>query len=130
ATPAAAQRTLQATPAATPGRMAIAADWPDIRRPPQAPAVAEAPERPLPEILARALEAFQVAGDDRMHSADLAAALGLTQVELAAALREYGVTTLPNPFERRGTRARGYALDDLQAAAERSRQSGPAAVTP
>lgn len=120
-------RTLQATPAPAAPRLASAADWPDIRRPatprpPQAPAVAEAPEHPLPEILARALAAFEESGDDRMHSADLAAALGLTQVELAALLRPLGVTTLPRAFVRGGHEARGYARETLEAAAERIRR--------
>nr|PZN37126.1 MAG: hypothetical protein DIU60_25320 [Actinomycetota bacterium] len=117
-------------------RLAVAAEWPDLTpgrtadAPTQASAglrLAAADERPaldapteqIPDILARVLEVFAAAGDDRMHSEALAAALGTTPVELAAALRPYGVSTLPNPFERGGRRARGYALADVEAAAAR-----------
>ncbi|WP_432924287.1 hypothetical protein ACQPZZ_29090 [Microbispora sp. CA-135349] len=111
--------------------MTRAADWPDLlprqRRPEvvraeQVPAVpaAPAPARPLPEVLRRALAAYEAAGDDRMHSAALAEALGAADaLALAALLRPLGVTTLPRAFIRGGTEARGYALADLQAAAER-----------
>ncbi|TLP66522.1 hypothetical protein [Microbispora triticiradicis] len=122
-----------ATPAPAAPSMARAADWPDLlprQRQPEvvraervsAVAAAPASARPLPEILARALEAFEVAGDDRMHSAALAEALGTADaLALAALLRPLGVTTLPRAFIRAGTEARGYALADLQAAAERVR---------
>lgn len=114
---------------ATPS-MSSAADWPDLIPQQAAPqAVEQIPARPVPEILRRALAEFDRSGDDRMHSATLAAALDMTPVELAAALREHGVTTLPNPFERGGTRGRGYALADLRAAAERIRRT-PTAITP
>lgn len=115
-------------------RLAVAAEWPDLTpgRTADAPTptrtglrLAAADERPalerrdVPSLLARVLDAFAAAGDDRMHSAALADALGMTPGELAAALREYGVSTLPNPFERGGRRARGYALADVEAAAAR-----------
>ena len=115
-------------------RLAVAAEWPDLTpgRTADAPTpartglrLAAADERPalerrdVPPILARALQVFAAAGDDRMHSETLAAALGMTPVELAAALRPYGVSTLPNAFERGGRRARGYALADVEAAAAR-----------
>lgn len=105
--------------------MPSAADWPDLIPRQAAPkAVEQIPARPVPEILRRALAEFERAGDDRMHSATLADALDMTPTDLAAALRPYGVTTLPNPFERGGTRGRGYALADLQTAAERIRRGG------
>lgn len=121
------------TKPATPAEPVLtsAADWPELLprqrqalHAEQIHAVPAAPSRPLPEILARAIEAIEAADDDRMHSATLADALGTTPTDLAAALRPYGVTTLPNPFERGGTRGRGYALADLQTAAERIRRGG------
>ncbi|MBX6168532.1 MAG: hypothetical protein IRY84_12955 [Thermobispora bispora] len=117
------------TAPARPVVAASAADWPDllprqrqpeVTRAEQIPAVA--PARPLPEILTRALAAIDAAGDDRMHSAALADALGIAPTELAALLRPLGVTTLPRAFIRGGREARGYARDDLAAAAERIRR--------
>ncbi|MBP2708206.1 hypothetical protein JOL79_30945 [Microbispora sp. RL4-1S] len=120
----------------TPPPAGSAADWPDPRtrlRPadqlapaptnagapvPARPA-APTPGWPLPEILRRALHAFADANDDRMHSATLADALGITPTELAALLRPLGVTTLPRAFIRNGREARGYAREDLTAAAQR-----------
>jgi len=107
---------------ATP-RLAVAAEWPDLTS--AGLRLAAADERPalerrdVPSLLARVLEVFAAAGDNRMHSAALADALGMTPGELAAALREYGVTPLDQPFERGGGRARGYALADVEAAAAR-----------
>lgn len=123
-----------ARPAPATPRLAVAAEWPDLTpgRTAAAPTstsaglrLAAADERPalerrdVPPILARVLGAFAAAGDTRMHSAALADALGMTPGELAAALREYGVTPLDQPFERGGRRARGYALADVEAAAAR-----------
>ncbi|MFD0889486.1 hypothetical protein ACFQ08_33540, partial [Streptosporangium algeriense] len=48
---------------------------------------------------------------------ELATALGLTQTDLADALRPYGIGPLTQPFKRGGERGRGYALEDFQAAA-------------
>lgn len=113
--------------------MTNAAHWPDLTAPrrgaspilqarqihPIAAAPA-APAQPLPEILTRALAAFADAADDRMHSETLAAALGVDGgAELADALRPYGITPLPAPFNRGGKPRRGYALADVRAAAER-----------
>ncbi|MER5649567.1 hypothetical protein [Streptosporangium sp. NPDC002524] len=78
----------------------------------------------VPEVIARALAVFDQLGDDRIHSKTLAAALHTTQQELAAALRPYSVTTLPNKFVRNGEDLRGYARSTLQAAADRYRRSG------
>ncbi|WP_433382714.1 hypothetical protein [Streptosporangium sp. CA-115845] len=72
---------------------------------------------PLPGILRCALDAFAAVDDSRLHSADLAATLDMTPVELAAALRPYSVVPLPRPFERGGTRARGYSRQDVENAA-------------
>lgn len=123
-----------ARPAPAAPRLAVAAEWPDLTpgRTAAAPTstsaglrLAAADERPalerrdVPPILARVLDAFAAAGDTRMHSAALADALGMTPGELAAALREHGVTPLDQPFERGGRRARGYALADVEAAAAR-----------
>ncbi|MDR8415081.1 hypothetical protein MTP10_40920 [Nonomuraea sp. 3-1Str] len=119
--------------------MTQAAAWPDLPRPrhseilraehvrPVAAAPAAA-SRPLPEILRRALEAF--GSDTRMHSEALAAALGIVTVNdagqrtpdvlaLAALLRPLGVATLPRAFLRGGVERRGYAREDLEAAAKR-----------
>ncbi|WP_433357947.1 hypothetical protein ACQP25_45220 (plasmid) [Microtetraspora malaysiensis] len=129
-------RDLTRKPATPAPAMTSAADWPDLPQPrrgemlqaeqirPIAAAPA-APGRPLPEVLARALEAFAAARDDRMHSETLAARLGYNgPTELAEALSVCGVTTLPNAFERAGSRRRGYSREDLEAAAERIRRGG------
>ncbi|MBB6001354.1 S-DNA-T family DNA segregation ATPase FtsK/SpoIIIE [Streptomonospora salina] len=79
-----------------------------------------------PDVLGRALAVLEEAGDDRIHSEDLAAALGYASSwALAADLNGYGVSTLPNKFNRGGRTARGYAREDLAAAARR--QSAPPA---
>uniref|UniRef100_UPI003F499C5D hypothetical protein n=1 Tax=Sphaerisporangium sp. CA-236357 TaxID=3240030 RepID=UPI003F499C5D len=86
------------------------------------------PARPLPELLRRALAAF--GEDTRIHSEALAAALGILTVDddgnskpdtltLAALLRPLEVTTLPRAFLRGGAERRGYAREDLAAAADR-----------
>ncbi|MFG6197750.1 hypothetical protein [Nonomuraea sp. JJY05] len=78
-----------------------------------------------PELIRRALAVFEAAGDDRIHSEDLAAALGFpSKTELAAALSEHGVTTLPNAFERNGQRRRGYDRAHFAAATQSGRQVG------
>ncbi|GAA2691945.1 hypothetical protein [Nonomuraea recticatena] len=78
----------------------------------------------VPEVIAAALAVLDGLGDDRIHSADLAIALGTTMDKLAAALRPFGVTTLPNKFVRNGKDRRGYDRADLTAAAERHRNRG------
>jgi len=100
--------------------------------PPAAPPAAERPPARLravqvpmvlgpnvPEPIARALAALDAAGDDRMHSEDLAAALGVTVAELSDMLRRCGVRPLPNPFERNGRKRRGYDRATLIAATHR-----------
>uniref|UniRef100_UPI0005BE6A12 hypothetical protein n=1 Tax=Nonomuraea candida TaxID=359159 RepID=UPI0005BE6A12 len=82
------------------------ADWPQV-----------------PELIARALAVFQAAGDTRIHSEDLAVALGFpSKTELAAALASYGVTALKNPFERNGQRRRGYDRADFLSATQGDRR--------
>ncbi|GAA2657700.1 hypothetical protein [Nonomuraea recticatena] len=75
----------------------------------------------LPPVLVRCLEAFAQARDDRMHSATLAAVLGISQEVLAELLRPLGIRTLPNAFSRSGVKLRGYALEDFETATERIR---------
>lgn len=126
---------LQVVAPAAPTVGASAADWPDLPtssdRPAQADAtVAElepAPSAPvpIPDILARALQAFDAARDDRMHSEVLAEALGLESAQaLAEALRPYGVQSRPK-FVRGGQSRRGYWRSDIEAAA-RAAQTAPA----
>jgi hypothetical protein len=61
----------------------------------------------------RAIAEFDTAADDRMHSVTLAAALGVSQTDLAALLRPLGIVTLPNKFSRGGEERRGYAREDF-----------------
>ncbi|UOE22289.1 hypothetical protein NI17_024060 (plasmid) [Thermobifida halotolerans] len=76
------------------------------------------------DLLERAIAVLDTAGDDRMHSEDLATALGMTTEELAAALREHGVRPLPEAFKRGGQRCCGYARTDLHAATQRHSNVG------
>ena len=98
-----------------------ASDWPDLfpTRTPSAsaaPAGELEPARPVPDILARALKAFEAARDTRMHSETLAEALGLeSATALADALRPYGVQSRPK-FVRNGQNRRGYWRQDIEAA--------------
>ncbi|MEU9888059.1 hypothetical protein [Sphaerisporangium sp. NPDC051011] len=115
---------------------ASAADWPDPRtatlQAQQIPV--SAPEsthdRPLPQIVARALTAF--GADTRIHSEALAAALGIflpdldddgnpkpDTLTLSALLRPLGITTLPRAFVRAGMERRGYDREDFHIAADR-----------
>ena len=82
----------------------------------------------VPEILRAALAALDAAADDRMHTGVLAEALGLGEEEVRAQLAAEGVRPLPQPFERGGVRRRGYARDDLVAAAQRHRPGAPVAT--
>lgn len=84
----------------------------------ETPAITAGETVAVPELLARALVVFAAAGDERMHSETLAEALGFSdQWALAEALRPYGVTPLPQKFKRGGVNRRGYARDDIVAAA-------------
>lgn len=113
-------------PAATATR---AADWPDPLPGRQIGATtptgvltaprSSAPARPIPEILARALRAFDELNDDRIHSKTLAAELGIAnEWKFAELLRPYGVKSRPK-FVRNGEEARGYYREDIAAAADR-----------
>ncbi|MFI0425129.1 hypothetical protein [Spongiactinospora sp. 9N601] len=93
--------------------------------------VGQAPAAEVPTLLRCALLAFDQVRGVRMHSEELAAALGIIgddgrgdPLALAALLRPLGVTTLPNKFMRGGREARGYALDALEAAAARIAAGG------
>ncbi|GGL56602.1 hypothetical protein [Planomonospora parontospora] len=86
---------------------------------PAVPAVPAAPVAPVPEILRRALAVFESMRTERLHSEELAAALGLTMTELADLLRPLEVRPLPNKFSRGGQERRGYARAALETAAER-----------
>lgn len=125
------------TKPAAPAR-ASAADWPDLL-PRQRPAgmlhaeqirpVPSAPARPLPEILRRALAVFEQLRATRLHSGELAAALGILDAErvpdttaLAALLRPLGVERPAEAFLRQGQRGRGYERQHLEMAAERIRR--------
>ncbi|MDH2425808.1 hypothetical protein [Sphaerisporangium sp. TRM90804] len=76
----------------------------------------------LPPVLRLSLNAMDDADDVRMHSEDLAAALGLPKRELGLLLREIGVRPLSAPFERNGRPRRGYDIRDLHLAALRIRE--------
>lgn len=81
------------------------------------PAPAEPDITALPDVLRRALEAFDRAGDDRMHSETLAAELGVADPwALAELFRPYGIQTRPK-FKRNGVSRRGYWREDIIAAA-------------
>ncbi|GHH63710.1 hypothetical protein GCM10017673_05100 [Streptosporangium violaceochromogenes] len=120
---------LARTPAPAPAPAASsAATWPEPREllraehiptPPTPSTVSPLPTVAVtaPPIVAQALAVFADADAERLHSAELATALGLTQTDLADALRPYGITPLAQPFKRGGERGRGYALEDFQAAA-------------
>ncbi|GAA2411555.1 hypothetical protein GCM10010404_81850 [Nonomuraea africana] len=87
-----------------------------------APGVLPAPAE-APELIRRAMAVFHAEGDDRIHSEDLAAALGFpNKYELAAALAPYGVTARPNAFLKGGQRRRGYDLADFTTATQRDQQ--------
>ena len=79
-----------------------------------------APVQAVPQILVRALAAFDAAGDDRMHSETLAQALGISSAhDMAKLLRPLGVNSLASPFSRGGDLKRGYARADFATAADR-----------
>ncbi|MEU8104508.1 hypothetical protein AB0C18_12390 [Nonomuraea muscovyensis] len=119
----------------TPPPAVSAADWPNpsVRplRAEQVHHVPPAPQaRPVPPIMARAMAAFAAEGTERLHSAELADALGMTQTELADALRPYGVAPREQPFKRRGQRLRGYALEDFHTAAGGHTPGSQPPITP
>ncbi|GAA3165644.1 hypothetical protein GCM10010466_65520 [Planomonospora alba] len=91
--------------------------------PVQAPSVpaASTAEHPVPQIVIRALEVFDELRAERLHSRELAAALDLTEGDLAALLRPLGVDRPANAFLRGGQRGRGYERSSLEMAAERIR---------
>lgn len=76
---------------------------------------------PLPELLTRLLGLFARARADRLHSVTLAAALGMSQLQLAALLRPLDVYPLPNKFFVGGDEKRGYARSSIERAAEQIR---------
>ncbi|GAA0932401.1 hypothetical protein [Nonomuraea longicatena] len=89
-----------------------------------------APARPVPPIVGLALDAFTAAETGRLHSTELAEALGMSLTELADALRPHGITPRENPFKRGGVRARGYALEDFQHPSGGSHPGSHPGVTP
>lgn len=85
-----------------------------------APRAASADVQPVPELLRRALAAFDDAGNAKMHSETLAAELGMASThELNKLLVQLEVRTLPEAFYVAGKRARGYHRDHLADAADR-----------
>ncbi|MCO6011474.1 DUF3631 domain-containing protein [Actinoallomurus purpureus] len=102
-----------------------AAAWPPIgtraaNATETAPAGVLTQAQPIPEILTRALAAFDEADITKMHSETLAAELDMTSTtELSRLLVQLDVRALPEAFYVAGKRARGYARDDLETAAAR-----------
>ncbi|GAA4226011.1 hypothetical protein GCM10022254_09510 [Actinomadura meridiana] len=74
----------------------------------------------VPELVVRALVAFRAA--DRMHSRDMADALGVRVELLGQLLSQLDVRPLPSDFKVDGRRGRGYRRADLEAAADRIRR--------
>lgn len=74
----------------------------------------------LPELLVRAIVAFRTA--ERMHTRDLADALGVRTEVLGQLLSQVDVRPLPNDFKVGGKRGRGYRRADVEAAADRIRR--------
>src|SRR5690606_24007681 len=70
----------------------------------------------VPSLLTDLLALFAHHRADRLHSKMLAAALGLSQHELASMLRPLNVRPIPEVYVR-GARARGYARADIEQAA-------------
>ncbi|MDL4777873.1 hypothetical protein [Actinomadura xylanilytica] len=113
-------RTTPTPPPTTPGQPAAPAAGPAPV--PAATGTAVAELTAVPDILTRALEAFEAAADTRMHSETLAQALGLADaVALADALRPHGVAPAAEKFKRGGLNRRGYWRDDIAAAAGQTR---------
>lgn len=71
----------------------------------------------VPELLAFAVAAFRTA--ERMHTRDLAEALGVRTEVLGQLLSQLEVRPLPNAFAIDGRTARGYRRADLEAACDR-----------
>lgn len=79
----------------------------------------------LPELIIRVLAAM---GDaERMHTADIAKALGVSVFSLGGMLSQVDLRPLKNAFDLDGKAARGYALADVEAVAARI-SSGELAV--
>ncbi|GIH81190.1 hypothetical protein [Planobispora longispora] len=119
----------------TPLPVVSAADWPEPRRQVARarqlhPVPAALQPHQVPPIVARAMAAFAAAGTERLHSAELADALGMSQTELADALRPYGIGPREQPFKRRGQRLRGYDLEDFHTAAEGHTPGSQPGATP
>jgi hypothetical protein len=108
-----------------------ASTWPSFAGPrPIAPAAASlgrgndpqpaAPVQPVPELVTRAIAAFDAARDTRMHSEVLADALGFaTPFEMSKLLGLLKIQSLPNSFERGPLKRRGYAREAFEVAAAR-----------
>jgi S-DNA-T family DNA segregation ATPase FtsK/SpoIIIE len=73
----------------------------------------------VPELLLRAVVAF--GKDERLHTRDLAAKVGVKVELLGQLLSQLDVRPLPNAFPIDGQKARGYRRADLEAAADRIR---------
>lgn len=115
-----------AAPAPAGGGAADLSGWltpTEQRQAPKNDRVPPAPAGPVwdgvPEILTRALEVLDRAGDDRIHSEDLAAALGMSKHHLAEAMGRHGISTLPNKFSRGGQSRRGYGRESIAAVTQR-----------
>ncbi|GAA1347883.1 hypothetical protein [Saccharothrix algeriensis] len=93
------------------------ATWPPIDVPGVGTAVAIEP----PALLARLLEVFQRSGQERLHTATLAAEIGTTPTTLGKLLPQIGVQALPNAFYIGSDRNRGYARADIETVTERVR---------
>ena len=74
----------------------------------------------LPDVLALALELSE--GLPGVHTETLAAAAGLMDFDVSAALRECGVHPEKNAFRINGERGRGYRREVLEEAADRYRK--------
>ncbi|WP_152520922.1 hypothetical protein [Nocardiopsis halophila] len=74
------------------------------------------PEPFPPTVLTSAREAIASAGRTRMHTWDLATALGLSIKAVHEQLSRAGVHPLPFPFPQEGVMARGFDLADIDAA--------------
>ncbi|MFI6290116.1 hypothetical protein ACIBEJ_00940 [Nonomuraea sp. NPDC050790] len=76
----------------------------------------------LPPVLRACLQHMDQQHTNRMHTVELAAALGLTKRELGDLLRAIGVRSHSQPFERRGKSLRGYERTAFEEAARRIRE--------
>lgn len=74
----------------------------------------------VPELLVRTVVAFRTA--ERMHTRDLADALGVRTEVLGQLLSQVDVRPLPSDFKVGGRRGRGYRRADVEAAVDRIRR--------